>query len=95
MAVHENDFRETVRQYAELHGWDVKFTWNSKHSPAGEADLRMVRSGRYVVVELKMPGETPTIAQLLTLYLLQEVPGIEVYVWWFGEDWALIEEVLA
>ena len=54
-AITEADFQATVRELAELYGWTVFGTWNSKHSPAGEPDLRMVHPEwrRMIWAELK------------------------------------------
>ena len=49
----EKDFQAAVRDYAQLRGWRVFCTWDSRHSPAGEPDLRMARPPRVVFAELK------------------------------------------
>ncbi len=48
----EKEFQATVRELAEAYGWTVFCTWRSKHSPAGEPDLRMIRPPRYLCVGL-------------------------------------------
>lgn len=92
----ENDFRDAVRQYAELSGWLVYFTANSRRSPPGFPDLCMVRDLRLVFAELKRDHrESPTEAQETWLEALRGVGGpIEVYVW-RPSDWPEIEKRLA
>jgi hypothetical protein len=51
----EKQFQAAVVGYARACGWYVMFTWNSRNSPFGEPDLRMIRKGdhRVVYAELK------------------------------------------
>lgn len=77
----EEELQATVRELAEAYGWTVFWTWQSKHSPPGEFDLRMVRPPRYLCVELKTEKGRLSKEQAETLLLLQGCPAIEVYVW--------------
>ena len=77
----EREFQRTVRELAEAYGWTVFCTWQSKHSPPGELDLRLVRPPRYVVAELKSERGKLTKEQAETLLLLQACPALEVYLW--------------
>ena len=79
--ISEREFQNTVRELAEAHGWTVFCTWQSKHSPAGEPDLRMVRPPRFIFAELKSERGRLTKEQEATLLLLQACPPIEVYLW--------------
>ena len=56
----EASFQRTVIALAEWSGWTVHFTHNSKHSPPGELDLRMIRPPRVAIAELKpTPARSP------------------------------------
>ena len=89
----EKEFQELVRQTALASGWMYYHTTDSRHSPAGFVDTVLVREGRCVVAELKMPGNKPTAAQQSWLAAWSTVPGVEVFVW-IPEDLAQIMEVL-
>ncbi len=91
--VSEKDFKQAVRDLAVLLGWTVWCTWDSRHSPAGEPDLRMVRPPRFIVAELKAERGRLTRLQRQALDLLAECPGVESYLW-RPRDWVQIEEVL-
>ena len=77
----EKDFQATVRELAEAYVWTVFCTWQSKHSPAGEPDLRMVRPPRFIFAELKTERGRLTNEQEAALLLLQACPPVEVYLW--------------
>lgn len=97
----EKGFQQAVIDYAVLTGWTVGFTWNSKHSPYGEPDLRMARvknstgdpDARVVWAELKKEDGQPTAEQYEWLELGRHVPGVETYLW-RPSDWDEIQEVL-
>jgi hypothetical protein len=89
----EKDFQAAVREYAELHGWTVFSTWNSRHSPNGEPDLRMVRPPRVIFAELKSAKGKLSAAQAHVIDLLRLCDGVETYIWRPGE-WPLIEGIL-
>ena len=91
--VAERHLQRAVIHYAKITGWKCFFTWNSKHSPADELDLRMVRPPRVVFAELKREDGKLTDGQEDTVRLLSECPGVEVYVW-RPSDWKEIEGVL-
>ena len=90
----EKQFQVALREYAELMGWKVFATWHSIHSPKGEPDLRLVRPPRVVFAELKSERGKLTPSQAEVISLLEECPGIEVYLW-RPSDWDAIERVLA
>lgn len=94
LLITEKEFQATVRELAELRGWKVFTTWNSRHSPAGEPDLRLVHptKGRMVWAELKREGGRLTELQREAIEILKEA-GQEVYVW-FPSSWASIEATL-
>jgi len=77
----ETDLREEIRVLASLYGWTFNFTHNSKHSPAGDLDLRLVKPPRYIVAELKSEKGKMTPTQREMFALLEQCPGVEVYIW--------------
>ena len=92
--ISESDFAQSVVEYARATGWLVWRTWNSKHSPAGEPDLRLVHPGqkRVIWAELKSSKGKLTPMQEQAIETLQ-VAGAEAYLW-YPQDWWLIEMVL-
>ena len=92
--VSEKAWQNTVRKAAEAMGWRVLTTWNSKHSPRGEPDLRMIRPPRVIFAELKSANGHISPDQEEVIYLLRDCPGVEVYVWWETDDWAKIQRIL-
>ena len=65
----EAQFQAVVIEYAELHGWRVYHTHDSRRSQAGFPDLTMVRAEpRLIFAELKSEGGKPTDEQ--TAWLL-------------------------
>lgn len=92
----EQDFQREVIAYAKKRGWTVFFTWNSRHSPAGEPDLRLVRE-KVVWAELKGYDARGRLGRLTALQSEAigrlSAAGAEVYVWNPG-DWEGIERVL-
>ena len=89
----EASFQRTVVELAEWSGWTVFFTYNSKNSPPGELDLRMIRPPRVAIAELKTDTGTLTDEQADTVELLSRCPGVECYVW-RPSDWPVIERTL-
>ena len=92
--VTERDWRQTVVDYARLHGWRVYFAWRSDHSPAGFPDLTLVRGERLVFAELKRHDGVLTDAQRAWLSDLSAVPGVEVFLW-KPAAWDEVQAVLA
>lgn len=80
-AILEKDFRQTVVDIAQIRGWTIFSTWNSKHSPSGEPDLRMVRPPRVIFAELKTEKGRMTAAQDSTMALLALCPSVESFLW--------------
>ena len=68
----EADFQATVVGIAVLNGWRVFSTKDSRRSPEGEPDLRMVHPvwKRMIWMELKKEGENPTPGQEEALRIL-------------------------
>lgn len=97
----EKDFTSRVRVEAESAGWQLVYhTWNSRHSAAGFPDLVMVKGKRLIFAELKMnlprkPKGKLSSHQEEWLEGLAQVPGVEVYTWWYPDNVDEILEVLA
>jgi len=78
----EKEFTQQVVDLARLLGWQVYHTWLSVRSAAGFPDLVLAKPGRpLILAELKTERGKLTPAQQAWLDLLQQVPGVEVYVW--------------
>lgn len=92
-AVSEAAFQAAVIDMAKLYGWHVAVTWDSRHSPFGEPDLRLMRPPRYVLLELKKQDGQPTEHQYFYLEAASRCPGIEA---WLVKpsDWEEIERFL-
>ena len=88
------DFQPAVVELARWLRWTVFFTHDSTRSPKGELDLRMIRPPRVVIAELKVGDNALTPEQRQTIALLEDCPGVEVYVW-RPDDWPAIEAALA
>ena len=92
--ISEKDFSQEVVELAEALGWTVFRTHDSRHSPDGEPDLRMVHPvlRRVVWAELKAANGKLRPAQLTAIETLRQA-GAEVYVWQ-PADWEYIVKVL-
>ena len=92
--ISEKDFSQMIVDLAEGLGWKVFRTWSSRHSPAGEPDLRMVhpRQKRIIWAEVKQPGGRLTPAQTAALAILRAADA-EVYTWW-PKNWEEIVGIL-
>jgi hypothetical protein len=75
----EAAFQAEVVRLAKALGWLVFSTWDSRHSPAGEPDLRLVRD-RVIWAELKSEKGKPTVLQKAALEALADA-GAEAYLW--------------
>lgn len=94
----EKQFMDAVIQWAELNGWLVYHTYDSRHSQKGFPDLVMVRKGVLVFAELKASSDVGvTPEQHVWLQELAAVGHpdhrIHAYVW-RPEDWPEVEAVL-
>lgn len=93
LAVSEREFMEQVRQLAELQGFLIYHTHDSRRSNPGFPDLFCVRNGKALAIELKVGHNRLTTAQEEWLVQLQAVPGIETFIF-RPDDWSRLEEVL-
>ena len=96
----EAQFQARIVQYAQLKGFLVYHTHNSKHSPEGFPDLVMVRPSkpdrpaRLVIAELKSEKGRLRPMQKLWLEYLRECEGVETFLW-RPSQWESIMEVLS
>lgn len=88
----EKQFQAAVVEYAELNGWLVYHTYNSRRSNPGFPDLAMVRGLRLVFAELKSEKGRESKAQAQWLDALSRVTS-EVWLW-RPSHWPEIERVL-
>ncbi len=89
----ERAFMQAVLDYARLTGWKSFHPFDSRRSTAGYPDLTLCRRGRIVFAELKTETGRVSPHQRGWIAELEQVEGIEVYVWRPG-SWPEIEEVL-
>jgi len=82
-----------VRQLARVCGWVDWHTLDSSGMRAGEPDLRLVRPPRVIFAELKSQHGRLRVEQAAAIALLEQCPGVDVFVW-KPSDWARIVEVL-
>lgn len=88
----EKAFQAAVRKKAEDNGWLVYAVRDSRQTPAGWPDLTLIRGGRLMFWELKMPKKKPTAAQQKWLGALARTgAGAEVM---RPSNWDLICTVL-
>lgn len=76
----EKEWQAWVLAYAEANGWKCFTTHDSRRSPAGDLDIRMARPPRVLFVECKTEGGKLTPEQRGTIAVLEQCPGVEVYV---------------
>lgn len=99
----EASFLQQLRKYADLKGWRVYHTHDSRRSDEGFPDLVMVRGQRLVFAELKSATGRLRPEQQEWIVALQRAqhpvdrmghdePGVYV---WRPTDWDSIVEVLA
>jgi hypothetical protein len=79
--ISERDLTAYVRDVARTCGWLRYHTWKSIHSPAGFPDEVLVRPPRLVFAELKSASGRLKPEQEAWLEALQQVPGVDVFVW--------------
>lgn len=72
----ESLIERRIREWAEAHGWwQVKLMRCSKR---GVPDRLLLRRGRVVFIEVKAPGERPSLQQQLRMAEIR-AQGVEVY----------------
>lgn len=92
----EDQFQETLIEYAKLRGWKVYFTWHSIHSPSGFPDLILLHEEKRIImaVECKVGKNKPTQAQEEWLSAFRKTIGLQCVRVWRPEDWPEIEATL-
>ena len=90
---HERAFQAALSHAALAANWLCFHPYDSRHSPAGYPDTTLVRSGRLIFAELKMPGQRPTPQQSAWLDALGQVREVSTHLW-YPEDLPYILEVL-
>ena len=93
-AISERQFQAQIVGLAELRGWLVYHTWNSRHSTAGFPDLVLVRE--YVIfAEIKTEKGKLTAEQEAWIEAIQKAQNynLRAYVW-KPSDWEQIVRVL-
>lgn len=84
----EAAFQDKVVDFAQDAGWLVQHTYRGRvgkgawRTPAtvGFPDLLLLKPGRCVVLELKMPGNHASDAQNRWISTFQTIEGIDAYV---------------
>lgn len=91
----EKQFTAKVREFAELNGWFVYHTQDSRKSVLGFPDLILIRGPKLYAVELKVRKGKLTPEQTAWLAAFAGVSGANVKSCvWRPSDWPEIEEVL-
>jgi hypothetical protein len=82
LAVSEKEWQAQIIELAELYGWFVYHTYDSRRSAAGWPDLVLARptTGELIYVELKTDKGRVTKAQQTWLRILQDC-NQETHVW--------------
>lgn len=89
--ISEADLQRTIIEYAQLNGWLVYHTHDSRHSAAGFPDLTLVRE-RVIFAELKSEkGQLSADQQVWVARL--KAAGADAQVW-RPSDWDQIAETL-
>jgi 5-methylcytosine-specific restriction endonuclease McrA len=89
----EAEFQRQVVELAQLTGWWVYHTHDSRQSNAGFPDLVLIRHGRVVFAELKSRRGKVRPEQQHVLDLLGTVAAVETFLW-RPADWDQVEAVL-
>ena len=84
-ALSERAFQRQVAELAELTGWRVYHTYDSRRSSPGFPDLVLVRAPRVIFAELKRERGRVTAAQREWADELGQCPGVEYYLWRPGD----------
>lgn len=88
----ERDFYAPIRELAQLAGWIVFHTHDSRGSDPGFPDFCFVRE-RVVFAEVKGPKTEVTPAQLVWHHRLVQA-GAEAYIWRMPTDMPVADRVL-
>ncbi len=87
-------FQYSIVDLAQRLGYEfIYHTWNSRNSPAGFPDLILLREGRMIVAELKIPPDTLKPEQYFWLLEFLTVTE-DVYLWESTDDFDEIAKIL-
>lgn len=98
----EAAFQDKVVRFAIDAGWLVNHTyrsrvgsgaWRTTTTSPGFPDLLLLKAGRMVVLELKMPGNHASDDQNRWVATFQTIAGVEAYVV-YPADWGEIVALL-
>ena len=92
-SITEREFQAQVIQYAELAGWLVYHTYDSRRSQPGFPDLVLVRNKTVVFAELKSEKGRATEAQKMWLNVLEDCETVVTKIW-RPSNWENVEKVL-
>ena len=97
----ERAFQGAIIDFAEIHGWLVYHTHDSRHSKPGYLDLTMVRDEYLIFAELKTASGRTSLHQEQWMHALAAVGlalgdlsnRVRTFLW-RPADWPEIEQVL-
>ena len=89
----EADFQQAVLDLAQLAGWRVYHTYDSRRSNPGFPDLVLVKPPMVLFVELKTDKGRLTAEQQEWIEDLMRCTEVEAHVW-RPQHWHLLEQVL-
>ena len=92
----EEEFQQSIIEFAWIHRWKTYHTRNSRGSTAGFPDLVLTKPGYLIFAELKTGERKVTPEQRDWIDALDSICGddcVQVYVW-RPKDWPEIEAVL-
>jgi len=78
--VTEASWQQTVKEAAEMFGWWVYHTHDSRHSQPGFPDLVLIKPPRVMFIELKRETGQLTIEQRYVMDMLGECSEIETHI---------------
>lgn len=89
----EADYQAQIIEFAELCGWRVYHTHDSRRSHPGWPDLALVRGKELVFLEVKGAKGRLTREQGEWISVLKDVERVGAWAVW-PEDWAKVEGTL-
>lgn len=90
----EKQFLNQIIKLADIRGWLVYHTHDSRRSQAGFPDLVMVRGGRIIFAEIKSEKGRTSPEQKVWIKYLRTAKRKDVFLW-RPSDWKEIETELA
>ena len=90
----EAQWQQTIVEAAQLHGWWLYHTHDSRRRARGFPDLVLIRPPRIIFAELKTERGRMTPEQQHVMSLLNECSSAESYVW-RPDDWPHVLSLLS